>query len=107
MFSMINYIVGSGILVMPVLAIDAGYVVIPIVVFFFGMMTGYTAVIWAMHQNSSKSIREMLDRHFANPKPLFIFYNIAVSFSLSACVVIYFSLLNRQISSLFPFLDHF
>ena len=55
-FSLINYSVGSGILMIPVLAIHTGYVLIPVIVITFGFLDGYTAWILAIHQNKSKSL---------------------------------------------------
>ena len=53
----VNGNVGAGVLIIPVAAIKAGYLAVPLVVIMMGLFSLYTAWILMLHQAKSKSIR--------------------------------------------------
>ena len=47
---------GGTILVLPLIGIEAGYISIPIISIYFGLLSGYTTYLIVTHMGSAKTI---------------------------------------------------
>ena len=98
----VNANIGSGALIIPIAAMNAGYLGIPFIVIMMGLFSMYTAWILMVHQGNLKSIREMMVKHFGYRSFMFRLYGICLFLGLFGGLVVYFELLVRQLTGLFP-----
>ena len=54
---LLNYMIGGTILILPVLAMQAGYINMVVICLFMGFMSYYTANLIVAHMGSSKDIK--------------------------------------------------
>ena len=93
--------IGSGVLMLPVVAINAGYIMIPIIVVGVGLLTFYTARVLLLHQNKHRTVRDMVKQHFESHGWV-VFIDIAMGISVVGGISSYFPLFVRQITGIFP-----
>ena len=62
--ALLNAMLGETILVLPVLAIKAGYISIIIITVYLGTLSGYCTYLLAMHLGKSESIPDAILEHF-------------------------------------------
>ena len=104
--AIITSMVGSGVLMLPVAALNSGYALIPLVALGIGLMEYYTAHILLIHQNNNRTIKDMIKKHFES-NGWVILYNIFSILAILGIIIIYVPLLFRQIAGIFPIINHY
>ena len=90
---MVNGMIGGVILVLPLLALDAGTVSTFIVVFLSGIFSYYSCQLCVRHLGNCPDLDEAILHHFDHSKFMKIFYDIIVFLNLSFLLILYFDLI--------------
>ena len=56
--ALVNAMLGGTILVLPLLGKGTGYLLIPVIALYFGVLSGYTTYLMVIHLGECKSIKE-------------------------------------------------
>ena len=89
--------IGGTILVLPLLAIKTGYLLIPIIVIFYGLVSGYTTYLIALHLGKAHSTSAAILEHFNGRKKYPKVYCSIIFTAIFFALVIYFQLFIKQI----------
>ena len=100
---MVNGMIGGVILVLPLLALDAGTVSTFIVVFLSGIFSYYSCQLCVRHLGNCPDLDEAILHHFDHSKFMKIFYDIIVFLNLSFLLILYFDLIVEQWEGMFPY----
>ena len=95
--ALLNGMIGGTILVLPLLALKAGYLLVPMLVIFYGTLSCYCAYLLVLHLGNSHSLRTAILEHFHGRKKYSVFYSLALFTGLLSVVLIYFQLLVNQV----------
>ena len=87
---MINGMIGGVILVLPLLALEAGTLVSLTVILISGIFSYYSCMLCVKHLGPYADLDEAIMEHFNHNKILKIFYDIIVFLNLSLLLVLYF-----------------
>ena len=96
-FGLLNGMIGGTILVLPLLGLNSGYLGIPAVSIFYGMIACYTCQLIIQHLGKCTNIREAILEHFHNKHYVTVIYNLVIGGSLLGFIVNYFMLIIVQI----------
>lgn len=99
---MVNGMIGGLILLLPVYALDAGYVVTLAVVFITCLFSYYSCYICIIHMGDQPDLDYSIFRHFNGSTPAKIFYDICVWSNLFLLNMEYFELITIQWIGLIP-----
>lgn len=97
--------IGGTVLVLPILALHAGYVNMTVICFIMGMMSYYTAYLIISHVGVSKDIQVSILAHFAHNTTILKMYNVLICLNIAGTSIVYFQLIVMQISGLFGYKD--
>ena len=90
---LLNGMIGGTILVLPLMARDAGYILVPLINLLVASMSCYTLFITMSHLGECKNIRESILEHFNNAYYSIVTYNILLSLNLLGSLMVYFRLI--------------
>lgn len=93
---MVNGMIGGLILLLPVLALDAGYVLTLIVIAITGFFSLYTCYLCVIHMGDQPDLDRAILRHFNGSKGVKIFYDLCVWSNLLLIDMLYFELIQMQ-----------
>ena len=79
---LINGMVGGSALVLPLLGLEAGYIAIPFISVFFGVVSAYSCLLTVEHLGECKNIRDSILEHFYGLHTVTVFYNFVMGMSL-------------------------
>ena len=82
--ALLNAMFGESILVLPVLALEAGYLSIVLTTMYLGTLSGYCTYLLASHLGRSQSISEAILEHFSGRKKYQLIYSIAICVSFAS-----------------------
>ena len=99
---LVNGMIGGLILLLPVYALDAGYVTTFIVILFTGIFSYYSCYLCVLHMGDQPDLDYAIYRHFNGNRPLKIFYDLIVWLNLTLIDMLYFSLIIVQWIGLIP-----
>jgi hypothetical protein len=80
--ALINGTAGGILLMLPIIGLEAGWLMIPIIVFISALACYYTAVIMFRHLGESGSVNKMILNHFYSSIYCY-FYNFVMFLSFS------------------------
>ncbi len=75
--ALVNGTTGGIVLVLPIIGLDAGWLMIPILIFIASIVSYYTATIMFVHLGNAKTINKSIMNHFSNNNYCY-FYNITM-----------------------------
>lgn len=93
---MVNGMIGGLILILPVLALDAGYVLTFIVVLVTGVFSLYSCYLCVIHMGDQPDLDFAILRHFNGRRGMKIFYDLCVWSNLILIDMLYFQLIMMQ-----------
>lgn len=93
---MVNGMIGGLILLLPVLAFDAGYVLTFIVIFLTGAFSLYSCYLCVIHMGDQPDLDLAMLRHFNGRKSVKVFYDLCVWSNLLLIDMLYFELIMMQ-----------
>lgn len=96
-----NLMIGGIMLMIPILAIDAGYMDWITACLIMASATCYTAYLQVKHLGKANNIKELIINHFKGDHTYTNIYNIIIWSNFAVLVVIYFQLFCIQIQGLF------
>ena len=99
---LLNGMIGGTILILPLLGLKTGFVLIPSVSIFYGLVACYTCLLIVEHLGQSKNIREAILEHFNNKHYVTVIYNLVIGASLLGFIINYFILIIIQLEGLIP-----
>lgn len=94
--AMINGMIGGLILVLPILAMEAGYILSPIVIVITGFFSFYSCYLCIIHLGSHSDLDKAVFYHFWQSKAVKVFYDFLVFINLVFILLLYFSLIVQQ-----------
>ena len=87
---MVNGMIGGVILVLPLLALEAGSVVSATVILISGICSYYSSMLCVKHLGPYSDLDEAVMHHFNHHQFMKILYDIIVFLNLSLLLVLYF-----------------
>ena len=93
---MVNGMIGGLILILPVLALDAGYVLTLIVIFVTGIFSFYSCYLCVIHMGDQPDLDYAILRHFNGNRVVKIIYDLCVWSNLILIDMLYFELIILQ-----------
>jgi hypothetical protein len=72
-----NGTTGGIVLVLPIIGLDAGWLMIPVLILIASLCCYYTATLMFMHLGNSQTINKSIMNHFSNQKYC-LFYNLTM-----------------------------
>ena len=99
---MVNGMIGGLILLLPVYALDAGYVLTLIVIMVTCVFSYYSCYLCLIHMGDQNDLDFAILRHFNGNKYVKIFYDLCVWSNLMLIDLLYFELIVIQWIGLIP-----
>ncbi len=93
---MVNGMIGGLILILPVLALNAGYALTFIVISITGSFSLYTCYLCVIHMGDQPDLDRAIFKHFNGNKGVKIFYDLCVWSNLILIDMLYFELIQMQ-----------
>ena len=93
---MVNGMIGGLILLLPVFALDAGYIVTLLVIFATCIFSYYSCYLCLIHLGDQSDLDYAIFRHFNGSKAVKIFYDLCVWSNLILIDMLYFGLITIQ-----------
>jgi amino acid permease len=97
--ALVNGTAGGIVLVLPIIGLEAGSLMIPVLVIIAALCSFYTATIMFDHLGKAKSINQAIKAHFTNDK-FNLFYNLVMFLSFFGEMILYFDLLVEEVDGL-------
>ena len=97
---LLNAMLGSSMLTLPVAAINGGYLVWGGAIVLFGIIQGFNSYLLIKHLGEAKSVEHLIFSHFSNNTFYLEIYNFVIWASLVTATVLYFPLFCEQIQGL-------
>ena len=94
---MLNGMLGGTILVVPLLGKESGYLMIPVVTLYFGLVSWYCTYLLVYHLGDHKSIAESFTEHFNGKLLPGQIFNVLVDLAMGVVLIIYFQLACKQV----------
>ena len=95
--ALLNGMLGGTILVLPLIAIKTGYLLIPIITILYGVLSGYSTYLIALHLGKAHSIRAAILEHFYGQRRYSNIYCFVIFISFFFVLITYFQLFIKQI----------
>ena len=99
---MVNGMIGGLILILPVLALQAGYILTLIVIFVTCVFSYYSCYLCIIHIGKEADLDYAILRHFNGARWAKIFYDLCVWLNLMLLALLYFELIIIQWQGLIP-----
>lgn len=93
---MVNGMIGGLILILPVLALNAGYLLSFIVILLTGLFSYYSCYLCVIHMGDQPDLDFAILRHFNGNKAMKVFYDLCVWSNLMLIDMLYFELIMMQ-----------
>jgi hypothetical protein len=93
---MVNGMIGGLILILPVLALNAGYLLSFIVILLTGLFSYYSCYLCVIHMGDQPDLDFAILRHFNGNKAVKVFYDLCVWSNLMLIDMLYFELIMMQ-----------
>ena len=87
---MVNGMIGGLILILPVSALEAGYLLTFLVIIFTGIFSYYSCYLCLQHLGDQPDLDLAVFRHFNGNKGVKVFYDLCVWLSLLLIDLLYF-----------------
>jgi hypothetical protein len=100
--ALINGTTGGIVIVLPIIGLDAGWLMIPILIFVAAICCYYTATLMFKHLGNAQTINKCIINHFSNPH-FCEFYNLTMFVSFFGEMILYFDLLVSESEGFFYF----
>ncbi len=88
--AMVNGMIGGLILLLPVYALNAGYLLTLIVILFTGVFSYYSCYLCLLHLGDQPDLDYAILKHFNGQRWVKICYDLCVWFSLMCFFMLYF-----------------
>ena len=89
--------VGGTVLVLPLLGLQTGYYIIPIVTFVLGVISLYTCYLIIVHAGQAQNIKDVILDHLNQNKKILFVYDLFIAISIGAFILNYFKLIVIQV----------
>ena len=99
---MVNGMIGGLILLLPVFALNAGYVVTLIVIFLTCIFSFYSCYLCLLHMGDQPDLDLAIYKHFNGNRIIKILYDLGVWSNLILVDMLYFGLITIQWQGLIP-----
>jgi amino acid permease len=94
--SLVNGMIGGLILILPVLALQGGYLSTFFVIGITGLFSYYSAKLCVLHIGNSSDLDMAIYKHFDNSKKMKVFYDLCVWANILLFCMLYFELITIQ-----------
>ena len=94
---LVNGMIGSGVLVLPVVGISAGIFTTIWITLVIGFMAYYTADLFVLHLGRGKNMRESIEAHFKFDYKYMVGYSFCIWLSFVPFMLGYFRLIVLQV----------
>lgn len=94
--ALVNGMIGGSILVIPLVALQAGWLLTVLVILFTGVFSYYSCYLSIIHLGDQVDLDHALLRHFNGSKFLKIFYDFCVWSGILLLLTLYFELIVIQ-----------
>lgn len=91
---LVNGMIGGIILIMPILALNAGYMLIAPVTLISALFSYFSSLLCLRHLRNYKDLDESILKHFGNNRKYKIFYDAIIVISFFALLILYFGLMS-------------
>ena len=99
---MVNGMIGGLILLLPIYALQSGYISTLIIIFLTGVFSYYSCYLCVIHMGDQPDLDYAVLRHFNGSRWPKIFYDICVWLNLILIDLLYFELIIAQWMGLIP-----
>lgn len=93
----LNGMIGGTILVLPLMGIETGYALIPVIALLYGSFSYYSCRLIILHLGECNNIRDAILAHFNNSHTATVIYNFIIGASLMGLLINYFMLIIKQL----------
>lgn len=97
-----NGMVGSTILVIPILTLSTGTIVSFIIILLTGFLSFYSCYLYIQHLGNHSDLDKAMYYHFWNSKAVKIFYDFTIFFNMLLVMIVYYLLIVDQWDGLLP-----
>lgn len=91
--ALVNGMIGGVILVLPILALNTGYIYSLIIILVSGFFSFYSCFLYIEHLSSHSDSDKAIYYHFGSSKAITIFYNLSVFVNMQFILITYFLLI--------------
>lgn len=102
--ALVNGTAGGIMLVLPIIGLQAGWLMIPIIIFIASLCCYYTATLMFMHLGKASTINACILNHFDSQKYC-NFYNFTMFVSFFGEMILYYDLLVNEIQGILYFVS--
>ena len=99
---MVNGMIGGLILILPLLALQAGYILTLIILIITGSFSYYSCYLCIIHMGDQPDLDYAILKHFNGNRYIKIFYDLCVWSNLMLIDMLYFELITIQWIGLIP-----
>jgi amino acid permease len=99
---LVNGMIGGLILILPVLALNAGYILSFMVILLTGIFSLYSCYLCVIHMGDQPDLDYAILRHFNGKRGVKVFYDLCVWSNLILIDMLYFELIMMQWDGLVP-----
>lgn len=99
---MVNGMIGGLILILPLLALQAGYILTLIILIITGSFSYYSCYLCVIHMGDQPDLDYAILKHFNGNRYIKIFYDLCVWSNLMLIDMLYFELITIQWIGLIP-----
>lgn len=100
--SIVNGMIGGLILLLPVMALETGWLLTLIILVMTGLMSYYSCYLCVIHTGSEADLDTAIQKHFWNSRKVKIFYEVCIWLNLMLILTLYFELIVLQWIGLAP-----
>lgn len=101
--ALINGMVGSTILVIPILTLTTGTFISFVVILLTGFLSFYSCYLYIQHLGNHSDLDKAMYYHFWNSKAVKVFYDFVIFFNILLVLIVYFELICQQWEGLLPY----
>ena len=106
LLALLNGQFGGSIMVLPILALQVGWIPILIIVFITVVINWYSCHLVLLHLGNENAVGKVVTHHFKNNNLAIKVYNLATALGLLTACMVYFKLITIQIEGLFLNNEH-
>lgn len=98
--ALVNGMIGGIILVMPIMALNTGYLLIAPLAIILGFFSYFSCLLCIRHLKNYSDLDEAVLKHFGDNRRYKILYDIIIVISMTVLLILYFNLICEQWESM-------
>lgn len=100
--ALVNGMIGGLILILPVMALESGWLLTLIVLIITGSISYYSSFLCVLHTGDDPDMDVAMEKHFWNSRKVRIFYELCIFSNLILLSILYYELIVIQWIGLVP-----